>query len=105
MNISELRDLIIVIWGIIGIIALTVISILMAVLMLTFYRYMKPLIDAMQVTLGKVDATVSKVQEVLDYTSDNVVKPLIHLASVIQGASRGFSIIEKFFKRGGKDEQ
>ncbi len=102
MNIGELRDLIIIIWGIIGIIALTVISILMTVMMLAFYRHMRPLIDALQVTLGKVDATVSKVQEILDYTSDNVVKPLIHLAAVIQGASRGFRIIEKIFKRGGE---
>ncbi len=105
MNISELRDLIIVIWGIIGIIASTVLTILLVVLMFSILRYMKPLVEALQVTLDKVNTTVSKVQEITNYAGDNVIKPLIHLASVIQGASRGFRIIEKIFKRGDKDEQ
>ncbi len=104
MNISELRDLIIVIWGIIGIIASTIMTILLTVLMLSLLRYIKPLFEALQVTLGKIDATVTRIQETINYAGDNVIKPLIHLASVVQGASRGFSILEKIFKRGNKNE-
>ena len=104
MNISELRDLVIVIWGIIGIIASTVLSILLTVLLIQMLRYVKPIFETLQITLGKVDGTVSRIQEVTDYASENVVKPMIRLATLVQGAARGISILEKLFKKGNKDE-
>jgi hypothetical protein len=108
MNIGELRDLIIIIWGtigiiagVIGIIALTVVTILL----FAFYRRMKTLTDTLKVTLGKIDAIASRVQEISNYAGNEVLKPLIRIAAVIRSASHGFRIIERIFQRGENDGQ
>jgi hypothetical protein len=95
MNVSELRDLIIIVGGIIGIIALIVLTILFFLL----YRRVNRLSDKAEVTLGKMEETIKRVNEVTAYASNNIIKPLIGAATIIRGISHGLEIIGKGRKK------
>ena len=93
MNIGELRDLVIIIVSIIGTIAI----VMMTILLFVCSSRIKKITDKLEVTLGKIDGMTSRLQEISAYASDNIAKPLINLASLVQGASQGLHVFKRIF--------
>jgi len=88
MDVVWFRDLIICIAG-----AVTVIvSIFVAVLVCLFYRRVKAALDS-------IETTSKNIQEVASTVRDQVIKPVIGLATFVQGVLRGFNAIGKFFRK------
>jgi len=88
MDVVWFRDLIICIAG-----AVTVIvSIFVAVLVCLFYRRVKAALDS-------IETTSKNIQEVASTVRDQVIKPVIGLATFVQGVLRGFNAISKFFRK------
>jgi len=94
MTIDWLRDLIIVIFGLVA----TVVLIFMAVLWYSLYRRARSILDSIQTTSRRV-------QGICSYASDEVIKPLIQVVTLIQGIRQGVKAGSKLFrkKEGGRD--
>jgi len=95
MSIDWLRDLIIVIFGLVA----TGVLIFLAVLLYSFYRRTSSILDSM--------ATISRTMEgISSYAGDEVAKPLMQVVAFIQGIRQGINVISKFFKKkkGGKND-
>jgi len=94
MDISWFRDLAIIILVLVGTGALIVI----AVIQFLLYRRIKYILDSVK--------TVAKTaQQISSYVGDEVVKPVIQIAAVVQGIRQGIDSVSKIFrKKGGRDE-
>ncbi len=95
MGIDWFRDLIICIFGLVAAGAL----IFIAVLSFLLYRRVRVILDS-------VKATSRTIQGISSYVGDEVVKPVIEVAAIIQGIRQGIDTISKFFKKkeGGKND-
>ena len=94
MDIHWFRDLVICICGLVA----TGVSIFSAVLLFSLYRRTKTILDS-------VKATSKTIQGLSSYVGDEVVKPVIELAAIIQGVRQGIDTVGRFFKKkeGGKN--
>ncbi len=94
MNIEWFRDLII---SIVGVVASGVL-IFIAVLLYSLYHRTRSILDS-------IKATSTNIQRLSSYTVDEVAKPVIQMAALIQGIRQGIDSISKFFTKqeGGKD--
>lgn len=95
MSIDWFRDLIICIFGLVAAGAL----IFIAVLSFLLYRRVRVILDS-------VKATSKTIQGLSSYVGDEVVKPVIEVAAIIQGIRQGIDTISRFFKKkeGGKND-
>jgi hypothetical protein len=95
MSIDWFRDLIICIFGLVAAGAL----IFIAVLSFLLYRRVRVILDS-------VKATSKTIQGLSSYVGDEVVKPVIEVAAIIQGVRQGIDTISRFFKKkeGGKSD-
>ena len=93
---STFRDVIIIIWGIIGIIAFIAITIVSIML----YSRIKKVSAAAMVTLNKIEAIATRAQEISIFAGNEVVKPLIRVAAIIQGVRQGMSVMGRMFQKG-----
>ena len=92
MDLADLRDLIIVIWGIAGIVALAV---TLAIMILLFTK--------LSAILENVKKTTQTVRATTSFVSDMAVKPIIRGAGVVAGARTAISVILKLRgRKGGK---
>ena len=94
MSIDWLRDLIIVIFGLVA----TGVLIFLAVLLYAVYRRIRPILDS-------VKTTSKTIEEISSYAGDEVAKPLMQVVAFIQGIRQGINVISKFFKKkkGGRN--
>ena len=94
MGIDWFRDLFIIIFGLVGTVALIFISILAY----KVYRRTKSILDAAKATSGTIRGISS-------YVGDEVVKPMVQVVALIQGVRQGIDAVSRFFKKqeGGKD--
>ncbi|MFC1871575.1 hypothetical protein ACFLYF_04160 [Chloroflexota bacterium] len=94
MSIEWLRDLVICIWGILS----TAVLIFAAVLAYSLYRRAKPVLDSMKTTSANIQSLSTCVR-------DEVAKPLVEVAAIVQGVTQGIDMITKLFKKrkGGSD--
>jgi len=92
MSIDWFRDLILCIFGIVA-------AGVLAVLLYLLYRRTRSILDS-------VKATSTTIQGITSYVGEEVVKPVVQVASMIQGIRQGIDTISKFFKKqeGGKDD-
>jgi len=88
MGIDWFRDLIICIFGLVA----AGVSIFLAVLLFLLYRRVRAILDS-------VKATSRTIQSVSSYVGDEVVKPVVELAAIIQGIRQGIDTIGKLFKK------
>ena len=97
MSIDWFRDLILCIFGLVA----TGVLIFLAVLSYLFYRRTRSILDI----LDSIKATSTTIQRISSYVGEEVVKPVIQVASMVQGVRQGIDTIGKFFKKqeGGKD--
>ena len=95
MSIDWFRDLVISIFGVVA----TGVSIFIAVLAYSLYRRIKPVLKSLK-------KSAKTIQTLSSYTENEVVKPLIQMATVIQGVRQGINAVGKIFqkKKGGKDD-
>jgi len=95
MSIDWFRDLIICIFGLVA----AGVLIFIAVLLFLLYRRVRVILDS-------VKATSKTIQGLSSYVGDEVVKPVIEVAAIIQGVRQGIDTISRFFKKkeGGKND-
>jgi len=95
MGIDWFRDLSICIFGLVA----AGVFIFIAVLLFLLYRRVRVILDS-------VKATSRTIQGISSYVGDEVVKPVIEVAALIQGIRQGIDTISKFFKKkeGGKND-
>jgi hypothetical protein len=88
MDLGFWRDLVIVVWGAIATLAL----VFFCILGFLIYRRLAPLMD-------NTDAVVQKVGDVVDYTREEVISPVVQFTSAVQGIMQGINIITDMFKK------
>ncbi len=95
MSIDWFRDLVICIFGLVA----AGVLIFIAVLLFLLYRRVRVILDS-------VKATSKTIQGLSSYVGDEVVKPVIEVAAIIQGVRQGIDTISRFFKKkeGGKND-
>jgi len=95
MDIDWFRDLIICIFGLVA----AGVLIFIAVLSFLLYRRVRAILDSAK-------ATSRTIQGISSYVGDEVVKPVIEVAAIIQGLRQGIDTISRFFrkKEGGEND-
>jgi hypothetical protein len=88
MDLSWWRDLVIVVWGLITTIAVVCVCILAFM----FYKKLVPLIEDADIVVGKVG-------DVVDYTKEEVIVPVVQFTSTVEGIVRGITLIADIFKK------
>lgn len=88
MDLSAWRDLIIVIWGSVGVLAL----IFICVIVFLFYRKSSTLIKA-------ADSVVVQVGGVVDYVDKEVIRPVTQVGTMVEGIIKGIRMIRDIFKK------
>ena len=88
MSIDWFRDLVISIFGLVAIGAL----IFIAVLSYSLYRRTRPILDSIKNTSAAIEGISS-------YVRDEVAKPLVQVAAIIQGINQGIDAVSRLFKK------
>ncbi len=88
MDLSWWRDLVIVIWGAITTAAVICICILACLL----YKKLVPLVKDADIVVGKVG-------DVVDYTKEEVISPVVQFTSAAQSIVQGITLIADIFKK------
>jgi K+ transporter len=103
MSLEELRDLIIIIWGILGIVFVAVALILTVVVGLTARGLMSSvqslLRDDVQPTLRSARQTVDSIRGTTSFVSETAVAPVIRVYGAVSGVRRFMSVLGGFKKR------
>lgn len=103
ISLEELRDIVIVIYGVIGVLLLVVLivavlGLLLAVRMLT-RAFAALLDDPIRPTLHEFHATARNVRGTSEFIADSTVHPLIRLLAVGRGIRRGVGIVTGLARR------
>ena len=88
MSIEWFRDLVICIFGLMATLAV----VLATVVLFLLYRRLRVILDS----AGEASKTV---QGITAYIKEELVKPTVDLAALIQGIRQGFSCVSKFFHK------
>lgn len=103
MSLEELRDLVIVVWGILGIVFLAVAIILGIVVGLSARRLIVTtrslLRDDVQPTLRSARQTVDSIRGTTSFVADTAVAPVIRVYGIFSGVRRFLSVLLGFKKR------
>jgi len=103
MSLEELRDLIIVIWGILGIVFLAVAIVLGIVVGISargLIGTVQSLIqDDVQPTLRSARQTVDSIRGTTSFVADTAVAPIIRVYGIVSGVRRFLSVLIGFGKR------
>ena len=94
MDLESLRDLVIVIYAIAGIIA----TIFVLVIVFLLFRKLGAVLDSAK-------STVSNIQGTSRFMSETVVRPMIRVASVAQGVRHAIGTVVRFSRRKGGGER
>ncbi len=92
MDIGWFRDLVICISGLV----ITLVVIFIAVLAYLLFNKMRPVLDSMK-------ATSATLQEITATVKDEVVKPVLSLATLIRGVVQGIELASRLFKKEEKE--
>ena len=95
MDLSWWRDLVIVVWAGIATVALVFVCIIVFLL----YRRLVPLMKSADMVLESADSVVNKVGDVVDYTRQEVISPVVQLGSAVQGIAQGITLIVDLFRK------
>ena len=100
MNIENVRDLIIIIYGCVGTVAIVFTAVFIAVLSYSLYRRVRSILDS-------VKAILATAQAISSYAGIEVVKPLIQFIGFIQGIVQSVRAVSNICskRKGGKDGQ
>ncbi len=90
MDIQLVRDLVIIISGIV----VTVVAIIVAVTMTSIYRKVNDILTSTKTAAMKLEAMAT-------LAGDELCKPMIQVAGFIQGIAVGIGKMSEIFKKGG----
>ena len=103
MSLGELRDLIIVVWGILGIVFLAVAIVLGIVVGVSarglIGTVQSLLRDDVQPTLRSARQTVDSIRGTTSFVADTAVAPVIRVYGIFSGVRRFLSVLMGFGKR------
>jgi hypothetical protein len=103
MSLEELRDLIIVVWGILGIVFLAVAIVLGIVVGISarglIATVQSLLRDDVQPTLRSARQTVDSIRGTTSFVADTAVAPVIRVYGIFSGVRRFLSVLLGFGKR------
>jgi hypothetical protein len=103
MSLEDLRDLIIVIWGILGIVFLAVALVLGIVVGISarglIGTVQSLLRDDVQPTLRSARQTVDSIRGTTSFVADTAVGPIIRVYGIVSGVRRFLSVVTGFRKR------
>lgn len=94
MDLAGWRDIIIVIWGIIGII----VSIVVSVVIILLYRKTTALVESSKLIMEKVGGIVN-------YTNEELIRPISRLGAMIKGIEEGLSLFTRLFRKKEEDNE
>ena len=94
MDIAWFRDLSVIV---LAIVVVTVVVIL-GVIAIKFYRRARPIIDS-------VKATAANMQEISSFVKEAVVKPILCVATIIQGIRQGIEWFTSAFTKKEAEEK
>jgi len=93
MDLAAWRDLVIVIWGFIAILAL----IFTCIIGLLLYRKLASLIESST-------SVVTQVGGIVDYVDNEVIRPITQVGSLIEGIVKGIAMVRDLFKKKEDDD-
>lgn len=88
MELSNWRDIILIIWGLVA----TVAMVFIAVILFLFYRKTISVLES-------TDLMVARASDIMDYLKREVIKPVSRFSTMIQGIIQGISIFGSIFKK------
>jgi hypothetical protein len=88
VELSSWRDIILIIWGLVATVAMVFIS----VILFLFYRKTISVLDS-------TDLMVAKVSDIVDYVSEEVIRPVSRFGTMIQGIMQGISMFGAIFNK------
>ncbi len=92
MTIEWLRDLTIIIYGLVGAIVLVII----ACMAFALFRRLKTILDSAKVTSANIE-------EISTVAKNQIVGPMMQVGAVFQGISRWIEMISGYFKKSKKE--
>jgi hypothetical protein len=103
MTLEQARDVVIIVYGMVGVL-LFVVAIAVAVVLLFSVRGLiqsvqRLIDDPVKPTIGDVRAVVQELKGTTEFISDRTVHPLIRLAGVVSGVRRGVSVATNLGRR------
>jgi hypothetical protein len=106
MSLEELRDLIIVIWGIMGIVFL-VVALVLAIVVGVSARGLIGTVqgllrDDVQPALRSARQTADSIRGTTSFVADTAVAPVIRIYGIVSGIRRFLSVLTGFGKRRGR---
>ena len=108
MDIEWVRDVVICVSGVVAIGVLVFI----AVLAYLFYQRSRTVLNEMEVVsdktkyiLDSIETTTTTIKGISSYVADEMVRPVIQVAALIQGIRQGIETMSRFFKKeeGGRN--
>jgi hypothetical protein len=88
VELSNWRDIILIIWGLVA----TVAMVFIAVILFLFYRKTISVLES-------TDLMVARASDIMDYLKREVIKPVSRFSTMIQGIIQGISIFGSIFKK------
>lgn len=92
MTIEWLRDLTIVIYGLVG----TIFLIIAGIMAFALFNRLKVILDSLKVTS-------SNIQEISTVAREQIVSPILQVGSLFQGITRWIELISGYFKKSKKE--
>jgi hypothetical protein len=88
LGLSTLRDLILVIWGLVA----SVTAIYLCILISVFYKRLSRFLSSMNMAALKVG-------EIVDHAQEEVFAPLKQIGALLRGVTQAFTFIDKLFNK------
>lgn len=106
MSLADLRDLVVIVYGVLGVVLFLV---LIAVSVAAFFvvrslsRAIKAVVeDPIRPTLDEVRHTATNARSASEFYADHAVHPLIKVVAGVRGIRRGIERVSKLAQRGEK---
>ncbi len=107
MSLEQLRDIVIVVYGVVGILLIAVlimvaVGLLLSVRALT--KVVKDLVnDPIRPILGEVQATAHEIRGTTEFIADSAVHPIIRVMAAGKGIKRGLAVLTGLRPDGKRD--
>ena len=107
MSLEQLRDIVIVVYGVVGILLIAVlimvaVGLLLSVRALT--KVVKDLVnDPIRPILGEVQATAPEIRGTTEFIADSAVHPIIRVMAAGKGIKRGLAVLTGLRPGGKRD--
>jgi hypothetical protein len=103
MSLDQVRDVVIIVYGVLGIllfVVLIAVALALYVVVKGLVRSVQDLIeDPLKPAIGDVRATLQELKGTTEFMADQAVHPVIRLVGVVSGVKRGLSVASGLRRR------